>query len=391
MSMRRLLDEMDHPPRPPGEPGLVEPPNLQPFPAYLRELCFVDLASYCQVFANPSLDSDNLLVQEGDIQVEMSGNWLIRWTASDSDLPFAFYRAYHRQLATYLRPQARPVVHPSTLISMPGFLLVSASFLDKCDSLVHRSLRSVTTLGPTTSSFNAGESANLAMGAKPKVLELAHRRLVSTALDIVGGSPRPPPSPQEQQQEEEQEGGLDDSARRRQFFGGLLSLWIRAITKRTSMWDTRSVFLLLDFLDGLFYTVLYTAPAPPLLLNELPSPPVLVHPSLALFDLPFILDVLRRILLTADNTVCVMRTIAFIYSQFEALTTQPETLKALCLDLLLDPLVFQHLFLHWNSGVRGYYMRLLVWRLSRLNAAAAGPRTPKARDVVKIILAFNAR
>ncbi|WAR55873.1 hypothetical protein PtB15_6B617 [Puccinia triticina] len=57
----------------------------------------------------------------------------------------------------------------------------------------------------------------------------------------------------------------------------------------------------------------------------------------------------------------------------------------------LDPLVFQHLFLHWNSGVRGYlYMRLLVWRLSRLNAAAAGPRTPKARDVVKIILAFNA-
>ncbi|WAR61777.1 hypothetical protein PtB15_12B467 [Puccinia triticina] len=172
----------------------------------------------------------------------MSGNWY----ALDSDLPFAFYRAYHRQLATYLRPQARLVVHPSTLISMPGFLLVSASFLDKCDFLVHRSLRSVTTLGPTTSSFNAGESANLAMGAKPKVLEIAHRWLVSTAIDI------------------------------RQFFSGLLSLWIRAITKRTSMWNTRSVFLLLDFLDGLFYTVLYTAPAPPLLLNNLPSPPVLV-------------------------------------------------------------------------------------------------------------------
>ncbi|WAR54847.1 hypothetical protein PtB15_4B465 [Puccinia triticina] len=173
---------------------------------------------------------------------------------------------------------------------MPGFLLVSASFMDKCDSLVHRSLRSVTTLGPTTSSFNAGESANLAIGAKPKVLELAHRWLVSTALDIVGGSPRPPSSPQEQKEEEE--GELDDSARRRQFFGGLLSLWIRAITKRTSMWNTRSVFLLLDFLDGLLYTVLYTAPTPPLLLNDLPSPPVLVRLSLALFNLPFILDVL---------------------------------------------------------------------------------------------------
>ncbi|WAR62331.1 hypothetical protein PtB15_14B426 [Puccinia triticina] len=263
---------------------------------------------------------------------------------------------------------------------MPGFLLVSASFLDKCDSLVHRSLRSVTTLGPTTSSFNAGESANLAMGAKPKVLELAHRRLVSTALDIVGGSLRPPSSPQEQQEEEE--GELDDSARRRQFFGGLLSLWIRAITKRTSMWNTRSVFLLPDFLDGLFYTVLYTAPAPPLLLNDLPSPPVLVRPSLALFNLPFILDVL-----TGSSSPPTTPSASCAPSPSFTPSSR-QTLKALCLDLLLDPLVFQHLFLHWNSGVRGYYMRLLVWRLSRLNAAAAGPRTPKARD---IILAFNAR
>ncbi|KAA1137603.1 hypothetical protein PGTUg99_008638 [Puccinia graminis f. sp. tritici] len=389
MSMRRLLDEMESTSSSESHSSSSQPPNLQPFPAYLRELCFVDLNSYCRVFSSPSLESDNLLVQEGDIQVEMSGNWLIRWTASDSDLPFAFYRAYHRQLATYLRPQERQVVHPSTLISMPGFLLVSASFLDKCDSLVHRSLRSVTTLGPTANNFNAGESANLAMGAKPKVLELAHRRLVSTALDIVGGSPKA-------LDELESSGSSDDSERRRQFFGGLLNLWIRAITKRTSMWDTRSVFLLLDFLDGLFYTVLYTAPAPPPQLhpNELPPSPIvpkLVEPSLQLFDLHFILDVLRRILITADNTVCIMRTIAFIYSQFEALTTRPETLKALCLDLLLDPLVFQHLFLHWNSGVRGYYMRLLVWRLSRLNGSNGGQKSSKSKDVVKIILAFNSR
>lgn len=395
MSMRRLLDEMmeSHETNTSSE----QPPNLQPFPAYLRELCFVDLPSYCHVFNSPSLESDNLLVQEGDIQVEMSGNWLIRWTASDSDLPFAFYRAYHRQLATYLRPQERHVVHPSTLISMPGFLLVAASFLDKCDSLVHRSLRSVTTLGPTANNFNAGESANLAMGAKPKVLELAHRRLVSTALDIVGGSPKPT-ADEGQDEEEDRISRMDDAGRRRQFFGGLLNLWIRAIAKRTSMWDTRSVFLLLDFLDGLFYTVLYTAPSSP---PSQPSPPDLPVPpavpklaqsSLQLFDLHFILDVLRRILISADNTVCIMRTIAFIYSQFEALTTRPETLKALCLDLLLDPHVFQHLFLHWNSGVRGYYMRLLIWRLSRLNGSShSGQKTAKSKDVVKIILTFNSR
>ncbi|EGG10586.1 uncharacterized protein MELLADRAFT_76881 [Melampsora larici-populina 98AG31] len=376
MSMRRILDEMQA-----SSKSLTsERPNLQPFPSYLRELCFTNLADYCRVFSNASTESDNVLVQEGTVQVEMSGNWLIRWTASDSDLPFAFYRAYHRQLATYLRPQPNDTIIDSLLlVSMPGFLFIAASFLDKCDSLVHRSLRSVTTLGPNTNSFNAGESANLAMGAKPKVLELAHRRLISTALDIVGGSPVANAESDE----------ASDFSRRRNFFGGLLNVWIQAITKRTSMWDTRSVFLLLDFFDGLFYTVLYTAPvATP---TDHPPSPKLAQPSLRLFDVSFILDVVRRILTTADNTVCVMRTIAFVYSQFEALTINPKTCDALCLDLLLQPTIFQHLFLHWNSGVRGYYMRLLVWRLSRLGVLdQSGPQT-KSREAINIILTFNNR
>ncbi|KAG0142291.1 hypothetical protein CROQUDRAFT_97701 [Cronartium quercuum f. sp. fusiforme G11] len=375
MSMRRILDEMQH-----SSSSLSsERPNLQPFPAYLRELCFTDLASYCRVFSTASAENDNVLVQEGNFHVEMSGNWLIRWTASDSDLPFAFYRAYHRQLATYLRPQPNIIVDPLSLVSMPGFLFIAASFLDKCDALVHRSLRSVTTLGPNANNFNAGESANLAMGAKPKVLELAHRRLVSTALDIVGGSPRA----------EDPAEASSDAGLRRSFFGGLLNVWIRAITKRTSMWDTRSVFLLLDLFDGLFYTVLYTAPSPTS--SDIPPSPKLVQLSLRLFDLTFILDVVRRILTTADNTVCVMRTIAFVYSQFEALTIEPKTCEALCLDLLLYPPIFQHLFLHWNSGVRGYYMRLLVWRLSRLGVLNPNQPQSKSREAINIILTFNTR
>lgn len=51
--------------------------NLQPFPPYLRELCFTDLATYCRVFSNASTDADSLLVQEGECQVEMSGNWSV--------------------------------------------------------------------------------------------------------------------------------------------------------------------------------------------------------------------------------------------------------------------------------------------------------------------------
>jgi hypothetical protein len=78
MSMRRLLDEMESTSSSEPHSSSSQPPNLQPFPAYLRELCFVDLNSYCRVFSSPSLESDNLLVQEGDIQVEMSGNWYVK-------------------------------------------------------------------------------------------------------------------------------------------------------------------------------------------------------------------------------------------------------------------------------------------------------------------------
>jgi hypothetical protein len=173
---------------------------------------------------------------------------LIRWTASDSDLPFAFYRAYHRQLAAHLIPfeerddiADQPLLAPEAVITAPGCLFLAASLLEKSDSLVHRNLRSVTSIGPNNSNFNTNDSANLSFGQKPKILELANRRLVQTMLDIVGG---PPVGPGEQAD------AAPDSEVRRHTFSRLLRVWIRACVKKTSMWDTRSVFILLDLIGG---------------------------------------------------------------------------------------------------------------------------------------------
>lgn len=52
--------------------------------------------------------------------------------------------------------------------------------------------------------------------------------------------------------------------------------------------------------------------------------------------------------------------------------------------------MFEHLFLHWNSGVRGYFLRLLVWRLSRVGTAANG-QSGRSPGAVKILLTFNSR
>lgn len=174
---------------------------------------------------------------------------LIRWTASDSDLPFAFYRAYHRQLAAHLIPfeerddiANQPLLAPEAVITAPGCLFLAASLLEKSDALVHRNLRSVTSIGPNSSNFNTNDSANLSFGQKPKILELANRRLVQTMLDIVGG---PPVAPGEQAD------AAPDSEVRRHTFSRMLRVWIRACVKKTSMWDTRSVFILLDLIGKL--------------------------------------------------------------------------------------------------------------------------------------------
>ncbi|MBW0513400.1 hypothetical protein O181_053115 [Austropuccinia psidii MF-1] len=89
--------------------------------------------------------------------------------------------------------------NPSSINTMGGTKGIGRELLDqliqsiqppKFFSFSKDDLRWLTTLGPSSNNFNAGESANLATGAKPKVLKLAHRQSVSTALDIVGGPPK---------------------------------------------------------------------------------------------------------------------------------------------------------------------------------------------------------
>lgn len=97
-----------------------------------------------------SADPEQATVNDAlEIHIEMTGNWLIRWTATDSDLPFAFMRAYHRQLSNYLplyQPGCSDALTVAQLVKAPGYIFVAATLLEVCDALIHRKLRSVTTV-----------------------------------------------------------------------------------------------------------------------------------------------------------------------------------------------------------------------------------------------------
>jgi hypothetical protein len=162
-------------------------------------------------------------------------------------------------------------------------------------------------MAPSNSSVNANESANLAAGQKPKALEVVSKRVVQTIFEVVGGSL--------------QAGSISTSppafasAALRHNFGCSLATWIAATTKKTSMYDTRGIFALLDLIEGLIYNVC----APPFE-EDKEEEEEEWQPSeigLALFDTKFILTFIKLILSKADNTTCLLRTISFLYTEFQ--------------------------------------------------------------------------
>ncbi|GAA94675.1 uncharacterized protein L969DRAFT_87615 [Mixia osmundae IAM 14324] len=349
------------------------------YPPHLDALIYKDARSTAAIITPMRAveEDEDCLAQNVSCKVEMTGNWLIRWTASDSDLPFAFYRAYYRQLASYIAASPASSSHVSLrdLLRAPGFVSVTASVLEKLDALVHRNMRSVTTLSPSGTDFSMSDHAQLAMGAKPKVLDMAHRRIATSLLEIVS-----------------QILPTDDIEQEPRYpFADLLSVWMRALTKRTSLYDVRGGFLLLDLVETLLHAIC-TPTSQQGGLEDQVSVRQQRQAGLRSFDTTFVLSFVRTILLKADNTVCLMRTIAFLYSSFDILTTRPQDRDMLCETVLLDEDIFERLFLHWNMSVRGYFMRLLVWRLSGIGTSVQdNPDSASSERTLALLRVFSLR
>lgn len=162
-------------------------------------------------------------------------------------------------------------------------------------------------MAPSNTGVNANESANLAAGQKPKALEVVSKRVVQTIFEVVGGLLQFGPVTSTPQ--------AFASAALRHNFGASLRIWIAAITKRTSMYDTRGIFALLDLIEGLIFNIC----SPPLEPGKEEDEDEVWQPSevgLALFDTGFVLSFIKTILSKADNTTCLLRTISFLYTEF---------------------------------------------------------------------------
>ena len=336
------------------------------FPAGLRQLCYKDSREYLKMLDSVSIagagsglephaaEDDRFLVCQPEVEVEMSGNWLRRWQSDDSELFFSFCRSYHRQLASLFASSKSLESVSKYFFGGPGYAHLATCVHQKCLALVHRVILSVTTLSSQKNFNPAGETANVLSGStagKPRILEAANRRCTAIVVDIV----RAPA------------GG-------NMIFAPMLGLHIKALIRRTSLYDVQGVFCLLDWLDGV--------------ISHMDTNDLIAE---GLVDVSFIITTIGMLLENADHALALMRTIAFCYANFGVLTATTENRIYFCEQILLKPNVFHKLFLSWSFTIRAYYLHLLVFRLARIRDFPSPKDDPSGRSAVRVVRLFNQR
>ncbi|WVQ85644.1 hypothetical protein IAT38_007810 [Cryptococcus sp. DSM 104549] len=347
------------------------PPEYEPkFPDHLQSFCFDNVVSYNKRIASHIREHET--EEERNAFLFPPGYWLRRWQSDDSELFPSFYRAYHRQLATYLGPavkyceaQNRPVP-ASVLMRTPGYAHLATVFAKKMHSYILGTVNAVTTCS-SNASFDATESALQAPNAKPPVLVTANRRLVETLMTFADQRACVPVG----REVIDCEGS--------QLYMAMIDLWTKNLISKTSMNAPRGVFCLFDLLDGIVdppWAVVAGAPAPR---------------TETVVDVPFLIHVIRMLLTETEHAMTIVKVIAFVFSHWEVLTAKAEDRRELCLELLLDKDIFERLLLFWSHSVRSYVLRLVVFRLGHLETTNAKKRGPALQVEIQTVRLLQTR
>lgn len=291
-------------------------------------------------------------------KIHWHGPWVSRWRGGDTDLLFIFCK-YFYILAEEFMPDGLPLVEKAR---SPAFVLIHAHLLSILDSTIHRQASIDALLGPPISDALHGADAAITAPQLPSNLMkgMDENRLVVLLKDI-----------------------LSDHSNSVAFeikhtFAQAFMAIAKAATKRAPQFEHASCFMLCDFLEEALITLntfqnttnngVATSPTEETARRRFSDPPRSLKP-VSYIDWPFWLEVGQKIMNT-NNTMSEIRIMSFVFTVWDAITSDPEPKEALCLGWLLREEVFAKFFSHWCPMVRAYYMRLLCWRVCRDTGSA---------------------
>ncbi len=309
---------------------------LSPFPSCLYSLGFRALRPMVKhLRAHPH-------VPIATAYIPWQGPWTGRWAGRDTDLFFVFVKFY-MDLACRLLPET---TSPEERVAAPGWVLVHAQLLTVLDTTIQRGItpQPADPLSrPSSVTFDEmlGEAdaaaTMLPLPSNGLVRSMAENRLIMLLRDCLSGSTI-----------------MGESAQ--VIFAESFSILLRATARQTSLFDHDACFTLCDFLEEAMAILLryYSASGSPL----------------ALLDWAFWFDVYKR-MLESHNIMTDVRLLSFVYSMWGLITNDEERKREICLDWLLAKDTFERHFNHWCPMVRAFFMRLLIWRVARIDGGAS--------------------
>lgn len=299
------------------------------FPEALRALSFSSHAALCKrLRQQPTLPM-------GTSSIRWFGPWLNRWTGRESDLFFVFTKHFHILVSEFL---PEPLTIQERLF-VPGLVLVHAQILTVLEATLYRQAQAgqdrLENLSYTLFEDIEGPDASAAtmpLTSANAVRSMAENRLIMLLRDLLADK-------------------NPDHHNVRHLYASSFDNIVKAAARRMSLFDNNACFVLCDFMEEvLVITFRYQQQTP----------------DFDLFDWPFWFDVCRK-MMQSHNSLTEVRLFAFVYGMWNLLIDDMQRRRDLCLNWLLEPSFFQRYFNHWSPMVRGYFYRLLCWRLARVD------------------------
>ncbi|KAL8673892.1 MAG: hypothetical protein Q9168_001712 [Polycauliona sp. 1 TL-2023] len=272
--------------------------------------------------------------------------WVRRWAGKDTDLFFIFTRNYYNLMGDH----SPPGLTSQGLLCVPGYILLQAQILSVLDtnfsrSDTHSSLEP--TFGPSVESdgmFGEADASAPVLPLSPSAINrsMAENRLIILLRDYLSGSSSVCGKPKE-------------------MFAESFEYLLKAAARRVSVFNYTACFAFCDFMEealpilcryGTMSASSYTGP-----------------------DWPFWLRICRQ-MMDSQNTTTQLRVYAFLYGLWGTITAEATRKNQVCLEWLLEKEYFYAQFNHWCPMVRAYYMRLLCWRVGRLDSSSSDLDTP---------------
>ncbi|KJZ72613.1 hypothetical protein HIM_07972 [Hirsutella minnesotensis 3608] len=262
-------------------------------------------------------------------RIPWTGPWVSRWKGRDTDLFFIFSKYFHILVEQFM-PGGLPLTEKAR---SPAFVLVQAQLLSIFDTTIHRQMAMENAYGPPlVDSIHGPDAAALAMPLPPTNLmrSMSENGLVVLLRDFLADD-------------------APEVVRARHSFAETFAALMKGAASKTSQYNSPACFTLCDFLEEV--ATVYNAYG-------------LRSGNSSYLDWEFWIEVCKRTM-SSLNTMSEVRTLALLYSIWDAVAKDSRRKVAICLDWLLTEEVFSSFFNNWCPMVRAYYHRLLCWRICR--------------------------